>query len=147
MGSLSHFPGGVGHRNGETGRQHYGQIHQIIANYGSSFVSNIYFLLQSTQHLKFITNSLKYSSDIKILGTMSHCLGSPPGYQGHFNPSLKHHADANTVSDVKSFDFLTGIGIDDASIGKNAVNIQNEESDLLGPTIDLSHIIIEALVQ
>jgi hypothetical protein len=78
---------------------------------------------------------------------MGHGTGSPPGYQGHFNPSLEHHAYAITVAHVKSFDFITGIGIYDAPIGEHAVNIQNQESDMLGPTRDFSRYVVEILVQ
>ena len=69
--------------------------------------------------------------------------GASPGYQGHFDPGLEDHADAIPVPDVKPFDFLTGIGIDNAPIGEHAINIQDEEADLFGPAIDVIHKIVE----
>jgi len=132
----------IPHRDRQAGLAQNRNIGNVISDVCDGLILKAAFLLYPLINFEFFLHFLIDDSNSQFFGAEAHHFGKSAGNKPDLNASALQQRDTLAIADVKTFGFDTAIVNVNATVGKDAVYVEQQELDFSGFALDLEREVL-----
>ena len=123
-------------RYGQAGFAENRQVGNIIPNIGDLVIGESDFLLEAMISGGFVVDALVDNLDGEFSSAMAQDIRGAASDKSDVDARALQQSNPLTVAHVEAFDLVTSIIDENTSVGKNSINVEEEQFNLLGLVLE-----------